>query len=87
TSLSPLANLITPAGPQDIMRVTIIQQALTALDPFRIWFWAIVLVGLAATSQLRGWRAWSTVTFCWIVGAAVRCGLAVAMLPRTEALG
>ena len=54
---------------------------LTALDPFRVWYWAVVIVGLAASSQLPGWRAWLTCGLCWLAGAATRCGLAVATLP------
>ncbi len=52
---------------------------LTALDPFRIWYWLVMILGLSVTSQLRGWRAWVTCGLCWLTAAGGRAGLAVAM--------
>lgn len=52
---------------------------LTAVDPFRIWFWLVVLTGLSVTGQLRGWRAWVTCGLCWLVPAGARAGLAAGL--------
>ncbi len=57
--------------------------AMTALDPFRIWYWWIVLVGLAVTSQLRGWRSATICMLCWLVGAVVRAGISAGMVAST----
>jgi hypothetical protein len=56
---------------------------LTALDPFRIWYWLVTILGLSVTSQLRGWRAWATCSFCWLAAAGARGGLAVALQTTT----
>ena len=34
-----------------------------ALDPFRVWFWWVIVAGVITTAQLRRWRAWSVCTF------------------------
>lgn len=51
---------------------------LTGIDPFRIWFWLVIVVGLNATSQLRGWRAWLPCTMFWLLAALMRAGVAAA---------
>ena len=51
---------------------------LSAVDPFRIWFWLLMIIGLSATSQLRGWKCWLTCTLFWLIAAGARAGLAVA---------
>ena len=80
TSLSLLAWL--PAGGKglDAKLLAALAGGLSALDPFRIWFWLVVIAGLKATCQLVGWRAWATCSLCWLITAGVRAGLAVAML-------
>lgn len=49
--------------------------ALSGLDPFRLWFWTVVIIGLRATSQLRGWRAWIPCVLLWLLAAGVRTGM------------
>ena len=48
---------------------------LTAIDPFRIWFWFVVIAGLTTTMQLPGWRGWFAGTLCWAVAALVRTAI------------
>lgn len=50
---------------------------LSALDPFRVWFWLIMGVGLTTTMQLRGWKAWAACFGFWLIAALARTGLAV----------
>jgi hypothetical protein len=77
TSLAPLARLMLPDG--EASASAVLSGALSAVDPFRIWFWVVVAVGLTVTSQLRGWKAWLSCTLCWLGAAGVRVGLAVAV--------
>lgn len=53
--------------------------ALSGLDPFRLWFWVMVLIGLKATAQLRGWRAWVPCVFLWLLAAGIRTGMVYGM--------
>ena len=48
---------------------------LTGADPFRIWFWIVMVVGLSMTSQLRGWKVWVTCSFLWLSAAGIRAAL------------
>jgi hypothetical protein len=77
TSLS-LATRWLPAS-LSAKHVQVVSGLLTALDPFRIWYWLVMILGLSVTSQLRGWRAWVTCGLCWLAAAGGRAGLAVAM--------
>jgi len=81
TSLALLTGLF-PAGPRiSPTTLAVASGLLTALDPFRIWYWLVTIVGLSVTSQLPGWRAWLTCGLCWLAAAGGRCGLEVALLP------
>ena len=80
TSLSLLAPLLAGSEGVDPKALAALAGGLSALDPFRLWFWLVVIVGLKATAQLRGWRAWVTCTICWLVAAGGRAGLALALL-------
>lgn len=51
---------------------------LAALDPFRLWYWWVVIIGLSATAQLRGWRVWSACGLCWLCAAGGRVGVGLA---------
>lgn len=58
--------------------------ALTALDPFRIWYWIVVVAGLQVTCLVAGWRAWAVCGGCWLLAAGVRAGLAAAATGAAE---
>jgi hypothetical protein len=77
TSLA-LATRWLPAG-LGAKNLQVASGLLSALDPFRIWYWLLLVLGLSVTSQLRGWRAWLTCGLCWLAAAGGRGGLAVAM--------
>lgn len=78
TSLALLSRFLAAADGVDPMTVAALSGLLSALDPFRVWFWLVVIVGLSTTDQLRGWRAWVACSLCWLVAAAARCAVAVA---------
>lgn len=79
TSAAPAVGLLLgrDAPPAQVIPL---EQLATALDPFRIWFWAVVLTGLAVTSQLKGWRAWGICVLMWLGAAGLRSGMAAASL-------
>jgi hypothetical protein len=78
TSLALLLRHMPDNKDMEPMTAAAATSLLSALDPFRIWYWLIAIAGLSATTQLPGWRAWLTCLLCWLVGAGARCGLAVA---------
>ena len=51
---------------------------LSAVDPFRIWFWVLVALGLTVTRQLSRRMAIVSCTLLALVAMAARAGLAVA---------
>lgn len=78
TSLAPLAALLVPYTP-GASGPTLVAGAsglLSAVDPFHLWYWFVIAVGLRATSQLAGRRAWIVCTLCWLSGAAGRAAIA-----------
>ena len=81
TSLSPLTNLMDVQGANAAQATAFLGGMLSAVDPFRIWFWLIVIAGLRVTAQLRGWRAWCVCTTFWMVAAGARAAIAVAVVP------
>lgn len=78
TSLAVALRWVEPARVGGVKSAAALGGALSALDPFRIWFWGVVLTGLTATGQLRGWRAWLVCGGCWLAAAGARAGLATA---------
>jgi hypothetical protein len=78
TSLALLARFVVDSEGAKPTTIAAVSGLLSALDPFRIWYWLVTIVGLSATTQLPGWRAWVTCLLCWLVGAGARCGLAIA---------
>jgi hypothetical protein len=78
TSLTPLARLLVHRQGIEPQLVVAAAAALGAFDPFRIWFWIMIVIGLSATAQLPGWRAWLVCSLCWLIAAGVRCGVAIA---------
>ena len=78
TSLAVVTRLLSPGqvgGPTTLATLT---GLLTAADPFRIWYWLVAGVGLSATAQLPGWRAWLACGLCWLGATATHCVLALA---------
>lgn len=73
--LRPMSESSSPAA------TAMISGLLTALDPFRVWYWLVVGLGLSGAAQLPGWRAWVAGSICWLAGAGGRGALAVATLP------
>ncbi len=72
TSLLPLAALA--AGRPDInpQSLAALGGLLSAMDPFELWFWWLVMAGCRATSQLTGWRVWLACGGSWLVIAVGR---------------
>ncbi|UCF34301.1 MAG: YIP1 family protein, partial [Phycisphaerales bacterium] len=40
----------------------LVGHVLSGFDPFAIWFWIVVFIGVRATAQLRGWKSWVSCT-------------------------
>jgi hypothetical protein len=78
TSLAPLVRLIPMEGQYTGAVKAAMSGALTAADPFRIWFWVVMVIGLSVTCQLHGWKVWVSCTLCWLGAAGVRAALAAA---------
>ena len=83
TSLAPLTRYLVDVDAAEPALAATVWGLLSAVDPFRIWFWVVVIVGLVATAQLRGWRACLACTLCWLIAAAARTGLVVASVANT----
>lgn len=54
------------------------QAILAGIDPFRVWFWLVVISGLTVTMQLKSWRAWLTCGIFGLVAAGVHSGMTLA---------
>lgn len=83
TSLALLTQIVPTGEGVDPAILAALSGLLSGLDPFRLWFWLLVTVGLSVTAQLPGWRAWATCTLCWLLAAGTRCALAVAIVQNT----
>lgn len=79
TSLAPLAAAAVERFALSAQSAAALAGALTGADPFRVWYWSAVAIGLRVTSQVTGWRAAAICVTCWLFGAAARSGLAYAM--------
>lgn len=82
TSLSPVAGFFAVEGGPSPTALAAMSGALTGLDPFRIWYWALIIIGVWTTAQLRGWRAWLVCVLGWLIGAGVRSALAAYWMYR-----
>lgn len=78
TSLAPLARLMTVEGPGAAKATAALSGVLSATDPFRMWFWVVMAIGLTVTSQFRGWKVWTTCVLCWLGAAGLRAAIGVA---------
>ncbi len=85
TSLALLSRSFVPQEAANRMSLAVSSGLLSAVDPFRMWFWFVIVVGLTATSQLRGWKVWTVCTLLWLSAAGVRtalaCGMAAGSVP------
>ena len=81
TSLAPLTRYMAQGHGANPKAVAAVAGLLSAVDPFRIWFWLVVATGVSATAQLRGWRAWTVCGLCWLIAAGGRCALEIAKVP------
>jgi hypothetical protein len=94
TSLAVVTRLINPedframiaqsgqqvSGFEAMAPLAMLSGLLTALDPFRLWFWIVVIKGLSATAQLRGWKVWLLCALFWMIAASARSMTAVGVL-------
>ncbi len=78
TSAALLTRLIPPQSDPQGMIAPVLSNVLTGIEPFHIWFWLLIAIGLSVTSQLRGWRLWLTCSLMWLIAAGTRIGLAFA---------
>ena len=77
TSLAPATRFMVSQEKPAPLQVAAVSGLLSAVDPFLIWFWIVLALGLATTRQLRSWQAWTICSLCWLIAAAARCGFAV----------
>ena len=78
TSLAVALRPLMP-GAENAQNLEHLSNVLTGIEPFAVWFWLIVIVGLSATRQLCGWRAWLTCSLFWMAAAGARMGIAFAL--------
>jgi hypothetical protein len=78
TSLMPLVTVIADSTSGNPQALAALGGLLSAIDPFVLWFWWLIVVGCRATSQLAGWRAWLTCGGFWMFGAVIKVILFVA---------
>ncbi len=77
-SLTRVVRLMDIEGEGAATRGAALSGLLSAVDPFGIWFWLVLILGLSVTAQLRGWKVWATCCFFWLAAIGVRTILAVA---------
>ncbi len=77
TSAALLARL-APAAAQVSSAPPVAEILLSAVEPFRIWFWLVVLAGVTVTAQLSKWRARVTCFLLWFTVSAVQVAMAFA---------
>lgn len=78
TSPAALTPMLVPQGEDAAQQTAAMSGILSLADPFRIWFWVVLGVGLATTAQLRGWKVWTSCIFFWLVAAGVRTAVLLA---------
>lgn len=79
TSLAALTPMLAPEGEGAAQQAAALSGILSLTDPFRIWFWVVLGVGLAVTAQLRGWKVWTSCICFWLVAAGVRTAVSLAL--------
>ncbi len=60
---------------------------LSAIDPFRLWFWVLVGVGVAVTQQLSRRMAIVTCVLCAVIATAVRAAPVIVAQMQTQMQG
>ena len=78
TSLGVLAALLPRDGEQAQQTAATLGHVLGGIEPLAIWFWIVVCIGLTTTVQLRGWKAWTSCAFFWLVAVLARVGISFA---------
>ena len=89
TSAAVFARYLVDQPGMTPRNLAIVAGLLSAIDPFRIWYWLVVVTGVSTTGQLRGWQAWLLGTLGWLLGAAGRVGvnLAIVSMAQSQAGG
>lgn len=82
TSLSLLSRLMSTEAEGAAKNAAAVSGVLSALDPFRIWFWMVMIAGLKATAQLRGWKVWATCILFWLSATGVRTLVEIATVAQ-----
>ena len=78
TSAALLTRMISLDNDPDGKIADVLSNVLTGIEPFHIWFWLLVGLGLSVTSQLRRWQLWLTCSLMWLMAAGLRIGIAFA---------
>jgi hypothetical protein len=63
----------------------LVGHVLSGFDPFAIWFWIVVFIGVRATAQLQGWKSWVSCTLFWLVAAMAHVGMSFAAVAKAGA--
>lgn len=82
TSLALLTRSIDSMPEGAAKQIAAMSGLLSGLDPFRIWFWLVMIAGLRSTAQLRGWKVWATCILFWLLATGFRTAVAVGTAPR-----
>lgn len=82
TSLAVVTRFMNSEAEGAAKKIAALSGLLSAIDPFRLWFWMVMIAGLKSTAQLRGWKVWATCVLFWLSAAGVRAALQVATMPR-----
>lgn len=78
TSAKLLTRLMPASTPETVSTTTALGNVLSGIEPFRIWFWLVVLAGVTATSQLSKWRGRVCCFLLWLITTGVHVGTAFA---------
>jgi hypothetical protein len=82
TSAALLARIMSPAaeasGATANAASAMLAHALSGIDPFRVWFWVLVYLGVTTTAQLSRWKARVICFLFWLLTAAGHAGLSMA---------
>jgi hypothetical protein len=79
------AGLLAPLLPSCFGEVgsrsrAVVAHVLTGFEPFRMWFWVLVLVGVSVTAQLSRWRARIGCLLLWLISSGGHIALSFATM-------